>query len=403
MRREMKKRIDWKVLVTDADALHSLCIVRSLGAKGMKVSLGSLRRIFSLSFYSKFCRERIIYPSPGHAPEFVDFMVDLVKRKNFDIFLPVRSTVTPLIAEHAEKFKPFVNFLLPSAESMRVANNKELTFRFAEKIGIPVPKTVYPQTFSDIEKAAKDFRYPVVTKMAFGSGSRGLAYLNSKDDLLKFAERNLKGESELAKNRWIVQEYIQGPGCGFFSIFDRGEPKAIFMHRRIREYPVTGGPSVLAASYYHPRLKELGLKLLRALNWNSVAMVEFKLDVKDNEFKLMEVNPRFWGSLNLPVACGVDFPYYYCLLSMKRDFKPVFKYREGIKFRWLFPGDFMHLLANYGLCKDFYTDFFDPLVKYDISLSDIKPNLLELFLIGGYFIQNRGKIRYPQGKPIKIK
>jgi predicted ATP-grasp superfamily ATP-dependent carboligase len=399
----MKKKVDWKVLVTDADALHSLCIVRSLGSKGMKVSLGSLRRIFSLSFYSKFCRERIIYPSPGQVAEFVDFMVDQVRRKNFDIFLPVRSTVTPLIAEHADRFKPYVNFLLPSAESMRVANNKELTFRFAEKIGIPVPKTVYPQTFSEIEKEAGSFRYPVVTKTAFGSGSRGLAYHNSKDELLKYAERNLKGESGPVKNRWIVQEYIQGPGCGFFSIFDRGEPKAMFMHRRIREYPVTGGPSVLAASYYHPRLKELGLKLLKALNWNSVAMVEFKLDVRDNEFKLMEVNPRFWGSLNLPVACGVDFPYYYCLLSMKQDFKPVFKYREGIKFRWLFPGDFMHLLASYGLCREFYTDFFDPRVKYDISLSDIKPNLIELFLIGGYFIQNRGKIRYPQGKPIKIK
>jgi hypothetical protein len=61
----------------------------------------------------------------------------------------------------------------------------------------------------------------------------------------------------------------------------------------------------------------------------------------------------------------------------------------------------MHLLAKYGLCKDFYKDFFDPMVRYDISLSDIKPNIIELFLIAGYFIQNKGKIRYPQGKPIK--
>ncbi len=397
----MKKEINWKVLVTDADALHSLCIVRSLGAKGMRVSMGSLRRLFSLSFYSKFCRERIIYPAPNHTQEFIDFMVDRVRSKSYDILLPVRSSVTPLIAEHAEKFRPYVNFLLPSAESMRVANDKELTFKFAEKIGIPIPRTIYPQKFSDIEQEAQRFRYPVVTKAAFGSGSRGLAYLNSAGDLLKFAEKNLKHESDLAVNRWIIQEYIQGPGCGFFAIFNRGEPKAIFMHRRIREYPITGGPSVMAESYYHPRLKELGLKLLKALNWNSVAMVEFKLDLKDNEFKLMEVNPRFWGSLNLPVACGVDFPYYYCLLSMQKDFKPVFKYREGIKFRWLFPGDFMYLLANYGFSKDFYHDFFDPNVKYDISLSDIKPNIIELFLIAGYFIQNRGRIRYPQGKPNK--
>jgi predicted ATP-grasp superfamily ATP-dependent carboligase len=397
----MRKKHNWKVLVTDADALHSLVIVRSLGTKGMKVSMASHRRVFSLSFYSRFCRERIIYPSPKRHKGFIDFMLDLVRAKGFDILLPVRSTVTPLIAQHAQKFEPFVHFVLPSSESMATANNKETTFRFAEKVGIPVPRTLYPRKFSDIEGEARSFRFPVVTKALVGSGSRGVAYLNSREELLRFAEKNLVQESDLVEKRWIVQEYIRGSGCGFFAIFDRGEPKAIFMHRRLREYPITGGPSTLAESIYHPRLRELGLKLLAALKWNGVAMVEFKLDEQDNEFKLMEINPRFWGSLNLPVASGVDFPYLFCLLAMKQDFEPVFRYKEGVKFRWLFPGDFMHLVAQYGLSSEFYKDFFDPMVRYDISLSDIKPNVLELFLIAGYFIQNRGRIRYPQGKPVK--
>lgn len=397
----MKEKINWRVLVTDADALHSLAIVRSLGTKGMRVSMSSHRRVFSLCFYSKFCKERIIYPPPNRSKEFISFMLDLVQSKKFDILLPVRSAVVPLIAEHAEKFKPFVNFVLPSFDSMTIANNKESTFRFAEKVGVPVPKTIYPRKFSDIEKEASRFRFPVVAKASVGSGSRGMVYLNSSVELMRFAEKNFTPESDLTQKKCIVQEYIQGDGFGFFSIFDQGEPKAIFMHRRLREYPITGGPSTLAESVYHPRLAELGLKLLKALNWNGVAMVEFKLDQSDNEFKLMEINPRFWGSLNLPVASGVDFPYLFCLLAMKQNFEPVFKYKQGVKFRWLFPGDFMHLLAKYGLCKDFYKDFFDPAVRYDISLSDIKPNIVELFLIAGYFIQNKGKIRYPQGKPIK--
>jgi predicted ATP-grasp superfamily ATP-dependent carboligase len=396
----MRKKTNWKVLVTDADALHSLPIVRSLGSRGMRVSMGSHRRVFSLSFYSKFCGDRIIYPPPDQSDEFIAFMIQLVRSRKFDILLPVRSTVTPLIAQHAQEFEPFVNFALPSLESMILANNKELTFRFAEKMKIPVPRTIYPRKFSEVEQEVKNFRFPVVAKALIASGSRGLAYLNSADELLRFAQKNLTSRSNTDQQKCIVQEYIRGPGCGFFSIFDRGEPKAIFMHRRIREYPITGGPSTMAESYYHPRLKELGLKLLKALNWNGVAMVEFKLDLEDNEFKLMEINPRFWGSLNLPVACGVDFPYLFCLLAMKQDFEPVLEYQEGVKFRWLFPGDFMHLLAQYGLSKDFYTDFFDSSVRYDISLSDIKPNIIELLLIAGYFIQNRGKIRYPQGKPV---
>jgi predicted ATP-grasp superfamily ATP-dependent carboligase len=391
---------DWKILVTDGDALHSLVVVRSLGSKGMRVTMSSPRKVFSVSFYSKFCAERKIYPPPSQPEEFVNFLIDLVSSKKFDVLLPIRSPVIRLLAKNAEKFKPFVNFVLPPFESMKIADSKELTFKFAEEIGVPIPKTLYPSdsefalsTGQDFQKAS-GLSFPVVAKPCVGAGSVGLEYLNSQEDLRRFAEKN-RG------NKWILQEYIQGPGYGFFALFKKGEPKAIFMHRRLREYPITGGPSTKAESVYCSSLKELGLKLLEALNWNGVAMVEFKLDQKDNEFKLMEVNPKFWGSLNLAVASGVDFPYLFCLSAMNKDFKPVFKYKEGVKFRWLFPGDFMYFLAKRGLCKDYFKDFFDPNVKYDIFLSDIKPNIVQLFLVGGYFIQNKGRVRYPQGKPIK--
>jgi predicted ATP-grasp superfamily ATP-dependent carboligase len=78
------------------------------------------------------------------------------------------------------------------------------------------------------------------------------------------------------------------------------------MHRRIREYPITGGASTAAESFYDPALRDLRLTLLRALNWHGVAMVEFKKDQRDGTHKL--INAKFWGSLDLAIAAGVDFP-----------------------------------------------------------------------------------------------
>jgi len=397
----MRTEKNWKVLVTDGDALHSLAITRSLGSKGMRVAVASHRRVFSLSFYSKFCRKRLVYPDPEKKKEeFVKFLLDELKRGGYDILLPVRSTVTPVVAEYKEKLSRYTNFVIPSKESMEAANNKEKTFKFADKIGIPIPRTFYPENLDQVESSAKQLSFPVVVKASHGAGSRGVFYINSKQKLMDFFGDYFSTGEPQKGSRSMVQELIRGFGCGFFSIFDGGEPRAIFMHRRIREYPITGGPSTVAESYYHPRLKELGLKLLRELNWEGVAMVEFKFDQKDKEFKLMEINPKFWGSLNLAIASGVDFPYLFCLQAMNQKYKPVFEYKKGVKFRWLFPGDFMHLLAHCGFSLDFYKDFFDSNVCYDISLSDIKPNILELFLVAGYFIQNKGKIRYPQGKPL---
>jgi predicted ATP-grasp superfamily ATP-dependent carboligase len=90
---------------------------------------------------------------------------------------------------------------------------------------------------------------------------------------------------------------------------------------------------------------ELGTRLLKALGWYGIAMVEFKFDPRDNIPKLMEINPRFWGSLSLPIASGVDFPYLLCKMAIDGDIDIPPVYKSGIKSRWLFYGDIKYLIA----------------------------------------------------------
>jgi predicted ATP-grasp superfamily ATP-dependent carboligase len=97
---------------------------------------------------------------------------------------------------------------------------------------------------------------------------------------------------------------------------------------------------------HHPQIEELGIRLLRALQWYGVAMVEFKVDPRDNQPKLMELNPRFWGSLALAIHAGVDFPYLLYKMAMGEEFDPALDYKEGVRCRWLLPGDILHFLTN---------------------------------------------------------
>ena len=96
------------------------------------------------------------------------------------------------------------------------------------------------------------------------------------------------------------------------------------MHRRIRERLVMGGPSTCAESVYDSKLLDYGLRVLKNLKWHGVAMVEFKKDSIDGEFKLMEINPKFWGSLDLAIASGVDFPYLLYNMTIRWRYKPCF-------------------------------------------------------------------------------
>ena len=88
------------------------------------------------------------------------------------------------------------------------------------------------------------------------------------------------------------------------------------MHRRVRENPPTGGASVCAVSIYDGKLLDYGRRLLDALNWHGVAMVEFKRDRLSGELYLMEINPKLWGSHDLAIASGMDFSSALVDMSM---------------------------------------------------------------------------------------
>ena len=141
---------------------------------------------------------------------------------------------------------------------------------------------------------------------------------------------------------WVIQEFIPGHGQGVFSLYDKGSPMAFFAHQRLREKPPSGGVSVLSESV--PVEAELGgyaRLLLDSTGWHGVAMVEFRVTPDGRPF-LMEINTRFWGSLQLAIDAGVDFPWLLYRVASGDKIEPVEEYKNGTRLRWLL-GDLDHL------------------------------------------------------------
>ena len=166
-----------------------------------------------------------------------------------------------------------------------------------------------------------------------------------------------------------------------------GQIVAQFAHRRIREKPPSGGVSVLCESICAPEEALVAQEgLLEKWRWFGVAMVEFKCDRRDSVPKLMEVNARFWGSLQLAISAGVDFPFLLCRLANNEKIDKQSDYEIGLKSRWEL-GDLDHLLIRLRRRKkdsilpynapsrgkvlvDFIGDFFNPSVKHEVLRSD---------------------------------
>lgn len=340
-----------RVLVLEGAKSATLAIVRSLGKKGIDVTVGESIK-FCTAGISKYCKSRIRYPAPEvDRDSFLNSILREVKSRKYDVVYPVAGETTLPLSEHKSEFLLHTKIPIPDYKIIEKADDKSQTLQIAMQSGIPCPKTYFPQDLGEVDRIAKEAEFPVVIKPR-----RKIRWINGRVIRTKVTRENYafspfdlkikyKRISEKSKLPFI-QEYIPGDSYGFFALLNHSKPRAIFAHRRLREYPITGGASTLRESVYNEEIKELGLRLLKAMNWHGVAMVEFKLDNRDNKFKLIEVNGRWWGSLPLAIASGVDFPYLLHKMVTEGDVEPVTEYRIGVKCRLLIPNDLLWLMSS---------------------------------------------------------
>ena len=354
---------EMRVFVTDGHWRKTLAVVRSLGKKGLQVTVGESTSI-ATAFFSRYCSRRVIYPSPIRNPNGFLGCLRREVRSGYRAIFPMEEETVLLLSRHRDLFDPLAFLPIAPYDKIEFVRDKGKLLKFAMRKGIPCPKTSFFGSPGEVRTSR--VRLPAVVKPRVSSGAFGVRYVTRAQDLLP---------AYLAVHRKyplpLVQERIpqEGVSLGVSALFDEdSQVKAAFVHRRIREYPISGGPSTLRESVSHPQVLELGLSLLKALNWFGVAMVEFKIDPRDNMPKLMEVNPRFWGSLQLAIFSGVDFPYLVYRMARGESFDPVLTYEVGRRCRWLLPGDLLHFFRNpnrFHLSPSFF-DFFNRNTCYDI-------------------------------------
>src|SRR4030066_696861 len=365
-----------KVFITDGYWHKTLSVVRSLGEKGVDVAVGGSTRP-PPALFSRYAKRRVIYPSPKRRPdEFLDFLENELKKEKYDVLITPEESTLLLIAKNINRFEGLTRFPFAGHNLIAKASDKSEVVKIAKSRGIPVPETIFIKDINELERKTASITFPAVIKPRISSGSYGIKYVNNKDELLS-AYKEVHSKYPFP----LIQEYIPqgGDAFGVSCLFDRGvKLKAVFVHKRLREYPITGGPSPLRGSVVNDEGKGLGVKLLSAMKWFGVAMVEFKVDPRDNKPKLMEINPRFWGSLPLAIYSGVDFPYLLYKMAMEEGFEAVTKYKTGIRSRYLLPGDIMHFISNperFNMKPSFFK-FFDKNTKDDIiSLKDPLPTI----------------------------
>ncbi|HHL38991.1 MAG TPA: ATP-grasp domain-containing protein, partial [Deltaproteobacteria bacterium] len=326
------------------------------GEKGVFVTAGESTRL-ATALFSRHAARRVVYPSPSARPGgFMEWLSGELARGGHDAVIATEYETQLLLVRNRGVLERCVRLPFPGAALMERVHDKAALMEYAASAGVDVPLTFLPEGPGHVDELAGRLDYPVVVKPRRSSGSRGIVYARNADELRR-AWRTVNSRHPLP----MVQEYVPtvaggARGVGVVYNFD-SEPRAAFAYRRLREYPVSGGPSTLRESIDDRGLVERALFLMNRLGWVGPAMVEFRMDARDGRPKLLEINPRLWGSLQLAVLSGVDVPWMLARLAVDGDVEPVMDYRAGVRCRWLVPGDLMHLLTNPAwpsVLKDFF-------------------------------------------------
>lgn len=334
------------VIVTDGEQRAALAVVRSLGAAGYRCIVTANGRS-SLAGESRYAARQVVVRDALREPAvFARQVATLAAAERADLVLPIAEPAMLALLPMREELAPAV-IPFPGDAAFRALTNKAVLLDAARALGIAIPKQVVASS-ADIRALALDtLRFPVVLKPARSVGEAagvreklGVSYASSAIECAQKVRALPAAAFPL-----LIQERIDGAGIGVFLLTWEGRELARFAHRRRSEKPPSGGVSVYRESVTaDDDLLARSRALLDAFGWHGVAMVEYKRDARTGRSYLMEVNGRFWGSLQLAIDSGVDFPRLLAAAALGDPVEPVTTYRVGVRSRWWW-GQVDHLLA----------------------------------------------------------
>ena len=374
-----------------------IIIARSLKNHGVPVDVVSFSR--NVRFHSSAIRDSFLLPNPcsdSHAC--VAGLREMIIRNGYDMLIPTDDQGLALLADHYDEFAKLLHVACPAPAVLRLVLDKARTQEIASRCGVRVPRSFVAKTGEELKSILSHALLPAVIK-PLAKNLREEVFksciIRSIDEM--HSQLNLDASLELPL---LIQEFCEGAGVGIEVLMSKGDPRAVFQHRRLKEFPCNGGFSVLAiAERPQPELVESSISVLRAMNWDGVAMVEYKVNSATGLATLLEVNGRYWGSLGLPVAAGLDFPLYHWQLVHGENPIVPGNYRVGTRWRWTagYIARLHELMALAARSRqgrdalkialsDLSEDFSSSVHDASFRWNDPTPGLAELTLAAGHFL-----------------
>lgn len=383
--------------IFNAYGREGVSIARSLGKKDLLFTAVGLKNDENTAFFSKYTKSKKEISDPSKNPEKFVSQLAGVLESNESFLFPLSDKCDIAIINFYDLLKGKTKFGY-SLASRETTINKLKTLEIAKKSGLNVPITFSLSEMKNFSSIKKVLGAPFVIKPI-----QNYIYIGSDDTIKSLGStrlisnqcdfNNFVSKNEKYAEHFLVEEFIPGNGYGFSALVnDCDKCVALFMHKRLHETEGFGGVSSFAKSIYDSYLKQISLRLLSKIKFKGVAMVEFRKNARTGKYVFMEINSRYWGTLPLAIASGIDFPYLHVSEWYNKNPDCREKYDRNMLWRFLVFGELKWLKSTLGLrnvqipnyknysigktFSEFFGLFFKNNISYSVeSISDPMPML----------------------------
>jgi len=365
------------VVITNGEHRASLSIVRSLGKKGLNINVAGSHKN-SPAFFSKYTNCHMIY-CKQHDDLVPITLLKYVKKVRPKVLMPILDDALMSVYKHKVEFEKYTRLIpMPTYSEFRSLSTKETLNDFAKDNNLNTPWTYVVDIDMPVGFANK-LKFPLIIKPNIGAGSKGVYLVNNREDMVNKIKqlKKLVNTTILDTKRIIIQEYIPNKLSYFNALIHEGKLIARQHIRILETYPsVCGGPA-RSISIYDRRLEAAGRKVVNKLKLsNGVLNIQFIFDKRSQQFRLLEINPRLWGSIQSSIDSGMDFPYLLYQIAIGKDVRKINAYCLHKKVK--------HFCSEFkSCCQNREIKNFIELVnlgncKTEFQLTDLRPNFVEL-------------------------
>jgi predicted ATP-grasp superfamily ATP-dependent carboligase len=303
----MKHASAARVLVTYGWCRTAYVVAESLAKAGYGV-YGCDDSRWNMLSCSRYVRGFDVVSNPFRNPrQFVSDIASVVRKRAIDILLPVHEDVLA-VAQFRELLPEDTLVIAPRLEDLLIAIDKGEIIRIAGRAGVPSPRTFEPRTVQEVTLAARELSGPLILKTRRGNSGKGVIFVKSPADAGGLWEDLIRKFRLPAGREPLVQEYLEGDLYGSCFLASEGEIKGLFLEKYLRWKDGKFGTSVLREPSNWELLGEYSRQIVRELRWTGIGHLDFAGKRDENRAWLLEMNPRFWGALNMAVQNGYNFP-----------------------------------------------------------------------------------------------